>query len=292
MENSHNQTEIQSTSANGNDRQDTVNRNSNRLGKKNYTAVENLQLLDLVDTEKKFNAGNKDPIWSRALPGRTDVVYNHFRDMVQAMKAARSNCSQAFPQMCSSSTEPISPEYTLSLNNYYSNLLSVLKSDSKKYFASTWWSIEVVRKLCTMQMNQETMSGTDKIQNANTILEMKQLYTNKYEAEQKIRTEKLNAMKKEEQERQKRNDQYKERLISGFIDLVDAIKGSSNNSTPILNQQRTNHAGLVTPSNLFSSSVDRPEESEVKKELKEVQTKVERLENMVTIFDLIIFQFL
>ncbi len=107
----------------------TVKSSSNRVGRSNYCVDDHVSLLNLIEEKKKFAAGGKDKIWQAAcnsvFPGRSpDVVYKHFRDMTQAMKAARSTLSDSFP----ASSGDIA-----AIEKYYKDLHAVIKSDTKKY---------------------------------------------------------------------------------------------------------------------------------------------------------------
>ncbi len=89
-----------------------------------------------------------------------------------------------------------------------------------------------------MQMADERLSSSSKIQDADTLEEMKTMFDNKYQAEQLLRNQELKERRDKEKEREQKESEYKSSLLSTIKELSEAIKvqASPIATTPLYSQ--------------------------------------------------------
>jgi hypothetical protein len=227
-----------------------------------FMALNNEYLATKPNGDDKLFSSEKDKFWEslkeRSGSNRSPkVLFDHIKDMRQAIVKARSNYTEKLPSQPLIHDE--NESYMQKMNTYFIGFTTFIKSN-KQYMASCWWDEDIVRTMHAIVSSAEQNRGMGKKQDANSMEEIKKHESNKYEAEQELKRQKLEAMKAREKAKEEKGEEQKEELInsvksmtSGISKLVDmwatdTPTSSSSTAISVSNEQLTNRVTALEES--------------------------------------------
>lgn len=222
----------------------TAVKSNNRAA--NYTATEHLNVyIPTIEKNEVLKPASSDSCFvtiARATKRDPEVCASHWNQILSYVKIARSKLAEesvTHPPILRDSSSAEAAINDALCAQYFSALLSKMQSNSKNFGAKSWWSLEVVQRVCQMQMRSEHEEGLDKKQDADTLDEMHKTAKNKFAAEMKLKLEEMRK-RKERDEKERFEDKEEQRTFKkSMLSAVELLASGINtamNSSPAASQ--------------------------------------------------------
>ena len=162
--------------------------------------------LQILDDNSHYNPPSSHEIWKQCAKyelswGRQPIILcEHIKQQYSLMKAARSKIAP--------------PDSSQSGQVIVNSLLELLPSPKSP---KSWWNINVVKKVYTMQVQFETQLGMHSVQTHAVIDDLLENVKNKHNAQELIRSTKIRKIEESQRETREDKKQFRAAIQSTSI---------------------------------------------------------------------------